>query len=242
MMKMFPSCTPTLYGYDWSGIIIMERGHPLPNYTDFEHFFLHAVQMISIVYTIHMKHVIHGDIKPQNWVITGGAPRIIDFGISQMFKSKLSPYITTANYRAPEGNGEDYDEKIDIYSLGRTFKEMLGKIRPPSAFRHTLQLMLQKDPKKRIGSDQLMKRIMGLDNPIKPQIPLNPSEEFILYVTKRDPELVELAEFIDLSEWQNLPSHKPSLVLEAAYVKLRVLYDRYSFDASEINVKCLKLL
>jgi serine/threonine protein kinase len=70
--------------------------------------------------------IMHRDIKPANILLNDGLHiKLADFGLSRTIKKKNDKYkmsgcTGTMRYMAPEmifNNGEDYDLKIDIYSL-----------------------------------------------------------------------------------------------------------------------------
>jgi len=74
--------------------------------------------------------IMHRDIKPANILLNDGLHiKLADFGLSRTIKKKNDKYkmsgcTGTMRYMAPEiifNNGEDYDLKIDIYSLALNF-------------------------------------------------------------------------------------------------------------------------
>ena len=94
---------------------------------------------------IHKQEIIHRDIKPNNLFFDEKLKiKIGDFNISVVFNVKAAikfsesnnekdynEYIAgfqaagTPNYQAPEMNGrDDYNEKVDVYSMGVTFFEL----------------------------------------------------------------------------------------------------------------------
>ena len=74
--------------------------------------------------------VIHRDIKPSNVLIKYQNDHTIcklcDFGLSKILEKQSSntSSIGTPRYRAPEIYTGNYSEKIDIYSLGISTKEL----------------------------------------------------------------------------------------------------------------------
>ena len=80
----------------------------------------------------HKHNILHRDIKPSNIVITKeGTPKILDFGIAKLIKSKGDEanedfIVGTPSYMSPEQvKGEKLDERSDIYSLGVMLHQML---------------------------------------------------------------------------------------------------------------------
>lgn len=70
--------------------------------------------------TLHKNSVVHGDIKPRNILISDDCRAIIaDFGHSRLIGSHNYGMAGTVCYQALEIlNGEQWNEKIDIWSLG----------------------------------------------------------------------------------------------------------------------------
>jgi serine/threonine protein kinase len=88
------------------------------------------IQMVQGVQYIHSQDIIHRDIKPSNIFFSNGCIKIGDFGLSKNISSfalqiSKSVEIGCAYYRAPEVENGDYDESIDLYSLGVILLEML---------------------------------------------------------------------------------------------------------------------
>ncbi|KAI8086720.1 kinase-like domain-containing protein [Halteromyces radiatus] len=93
-------------------------------------------QLFSGLHYIHSSGVIHRDLKPANILVNkNGHIRIADFGMARQYSihqkqpSYFTEYICTRWYRAPEvmiGDGQ-YDELVDVWSLGCIFGEILGR-------------------------------------------------------------------------------------------------------------------
>ncbi len=81
------------------------------------------------------KKIIHRDIKPQNIFINAfGSYKLGDFGIARSIDGLTRGLSMkgTLTYMAPEvERGEDYDESVDIYSLGMVLYYCLNKKRLP---------------------------------------------------------------------------------------------------------------
>ena len=92
-------------------------------------------QMCQAISYLHKKDIIHRDIKPENILIKNNSQILLcDFGFSRKFKKdkntnnyeKMTEYITTRWYRAPElilGQG-NYGPEIDLWSIGCLMGEM----------------------------------------------------------------------------------------------------------------------
>jgi len=90
-----------------------------------------AIPLVEGLVTAHAMNLIHRDIKPANVLYrnSNGTTHLAlaDFGISKLIsRSAADTIIGTAKYMAPEiFIANSYDERVDIYSLGVTFYEML---------------------------------------------------------------------------------------------------------------------
>lgn len=86
---------------------------------------------------IHSKNIIHHDIKPENILISqNGEVKLTDFSLAVQ---KKKDYISSKkisgspSYVAPEIiQYKEYDERVDIYSLGITAYELLARQLPYS--------------------------------------------------------------------------------------------------------------
>lgn len=97
--------------------------------------------LIQILETLHYLHeekkIAHRDIKPENFLVSEkegkGYIKLIDFGFADYIKEggKFKDYLGTPAYQAPEIiNKEPYDEKVDIWSTGVLFFNMLTGCQP----------------------------------------------------------------------------------------------------------------
>lgn len=98
-------------------------------------FKLAMVQTLLALEYCHGHGIIHRDLKPSNllWFEDDDdcKMKIGDFGLSKHMDKQepQTPRVITSWYRAPEVCSKltDYDEKIDIWSLGCIFFEMISK-------------------------------------------------------------------------------------------------------------------
>jgi len=90
-------------------------------------------QLLSALDYIHASGVTHRDIKPSNILIDRKQHiKLCDFGLARVTKdiddkSDLSNYVVTRWYRPPEllCGADEYDSKIDMWSAGCIFAELL---------------------------------------------------------------------------------------------------------------------
>jgi calcium-dependent protein kinase len=85
-------------------------------------------QILNSINYLHNKNIVHRDLKPENILMNNKSTikdqnydiKIIDFGTAKQFErnQKLSKFIGTSYYIAPEVLAECYDEKCDVWSCG----------------------------------------------------------------------------------------------------------------------------
>ena len=90
-----------------------------------------VTDLVLGLFWIHLNGILHQDIKPGNILMTKEKGfSYCDFGLSSFFKDKHDKLsnrgIMTVTYRAPEiCLNQDYNYKVDIWSLGAVFFEIL---------------------------------------------------------------------------------------------------------------------
>lgn len=78
---------------------------------------------------VHRQNVIHRDIKPKNILIDAdGISKVSDFGVAQVRDAVYdyaSTFAGTRRYMAPEQYDGQHDHRVDIFTVGILFWEML---------------------------------------------------------------------------------------------------------------------
>jgi len=93
-------------------------------------------QVCSALDCAHQAGIIHRDIKPSNiMLLQNDKAKVTDFGIAKIadnFSLTLPGHVLgTPSYMAPEQfDGETFDSRADIFSLGVVFYELLTGTRP----------------------------------------------------------------------------------------------------------------
>lgn len=118
--------------------------HRLAQPLGFEEFQTIATQCAAALAAAHERHLVHGDIKPENIMLTPtGQVKILDFGVAKVLPEKdhtaaLDQDTTwsrvlggTPSYMAPEVLLEKIpDGRADLFSLGVVFYEALTGTQP----------------------------------------------------------------------------------------------------------------
>ncbi|KAB8262358.1 kinase-like domain-containing protein [Aspergillus pseudonomiae] len=88
-----------------------------------------AYQILRGLKYLHSAGVVHRDIKPSNLVIDENCDlKICDFGLSRPQDHRMTGYVSTRYYRAPEVmlTWQMYGVEMDIWSAGCVVAEMLN--------------------------------------------------------------------------------------------------------------------
>jgi serine/threonine protein kinase len=103
-----------------------------------EHIQYFLYQILKGMKYIHSANVIHRDLKPSNLLLNSNCDlKICDFGLARGVKEdvdyELTEYVVTRWYRAPEVmcSCQEYDSKIDVWSIGQTRSANFAQQRPP---------------------------------------------------------------------------------------------------------------
>ena len=127
-----------------------------------EDFFHIASQGLEGLNAAHEKGILHGDIKPENIMLTpAGRVKVLDFGVARRFSlgSDNDATVTAATlsvigggtpaYMAPEVlTQKPYDGRADLFSMGVVCYEILGGQQPfeTTSLAETMASVLHKDP------------------------------------------------------------------------------------------------
>lgn len=111
-------------------------------------------ELCAVLRFLHRHHILHRDIKPSNLLLGGdGHIRLIDFDAAREEKAEAESdtrLLGTRGYAPPEQYGfAQTDERTDIYALGVTVRELLGKKAKKLRWRHILKKCTALEPKKR---------------------------------------------------------------------------------------------
>jgi eukaryotic-like serine/threonine-protein kinase len=117
----------------------------------------YGAQIAAALAAAHARGIVHRDLKPANLMLTKSGVKVLDFGLA---RSQSNPNLTepghvigTPAYMAPElMNGEEADERSDLYALGLILTEMAtghySRLPQdlPSALERVVRRCLESDP------------------------------------------------------------------------------------------------
>jgi len=102
----------------------------------------------------HAHGILHRDVKPENVVMVGARPVLIDFGLAvledEAALTGAGMCLGSPSYIAPERLlGRGSDARTDVYAVGVILYEMLAGARPfaGESPEHTMQLALTRPPR-----------------------------------------------------------------------------------------------
>ena len=130
------------------------------------------LQCMSALEYIHSKNIIHRDIKPENLLLSDNLIlKITDFGISKIFEKVKDQKQTTLSaqnqYAAPEIiKTDNYDEKVDIYSAGKTFNELylIAENLDDKELNDITSIMMNENPNERPSAKEVYERLLKIYN------------------------------------------------------------------------------
>ena len=116
-------------------------------------------QIVKAMLYANTENIIHRDLKPANILLNDGVLKLADFGFARFVddpdvQKKMTCKKGSPLYMAPEVyDGEQYDAKCDVWSVGIMFYDMLFKKTPwygssaPDLFNNNIKLKPLKFPK-----------------------------------------------------------------------------------------------
>lgn len=95
-----------------------------------EHIKFLLYQILRGLKYLHSADIIHRDLKPNNIGVNQNVElKILDFGLARSHSEEMTGYVVCRWYRAPEIilNWMHYNQKVDIWSVGCIFGEMITR-------------------------------------------------------------------------------------------------------------------
>ncbi|CRH01480.1 eukaryotic initiation factor 2alpha kinase 1, putative [Plasmodium relictum] len=181
-------------------------------------------QILKGISYIHDMKIIHRDIKPSNIFLQISdnilTAKIGDFGLTtKIDNNKMNPSAGTVHYISPEQlNGEHFDEKADLFSLGVVFFEMFHEPFSTSMERSiVLSNLLKGIYPEYMKSDQ--KKFQFLSS----LLAINPQDRSCAYNLLHDNFLFSFEK--DFTEIYNLVENKRNC--EEVHTIISTLFDKF---------------
>ena len=174
-------------------------------------------ELLEAVEYIHTKQIVHGDIKPQNILVTnnGSHVKLIDFSMADAdaFAAKNIGYSDA--FAAPEQkNGEQTDCRTDIYALGLIIQLLF-----PRRFRNIVRRCTQTNPAQRYETVSALRRALRRSS-------IAPKWTAILAIVLALMMVVffSLRRYIETSQ---LPSPEEKVLLDSLHAEYQQIVDAY---------------
>jgi formylglycine-generating enzyme required for sulfatase activity/predicted Ser/Thr protein kinase len=135
--------------------------------------------MVAALEFAHAKHIVHGDLKPGNVIVTkGGEVKVIDFGIARFLRRPHddgpheelpTDYVAfTPLYTSPETyDRAEPDARDDVYSLACITHELLTGTHPfnrrPSSEAREQKLQVARSPRLRAHEHRAIQSALNFD-------------------------------------------------------------------------------
>jgi serine/threonine protein kinase len=193
---------------------------------------------------IHSRGIIHRDIKPSNVLISFEkdvpVAKICDFNLSKPFTIQgiNSPKIITSCYRPPEiVDGKLYDTKVDIWSTGCVFYEMVTKKRIVQGYRDNeiskeITKMLKRSGGVPVYSQHIPKEFKNIIPLFENIFTLSPEKRWTASQLLKHPYFDHQREYINKMQTENPLRPSTDTVLQISSRKDRDL-------GVKVFIKCL---
>lgn len=122
-------------------------------------------ELCEVLVFLHGHGILHRDIKPSNLLLApDGHIRLIDFDAAREEKpngDSDTRLLGTKGYAPPEQYGfAQTDARADIYAVGVTMKQLLGKRAEKRPYRHILRKCTEFAPKRRYATVKVLLRAL----------------------------------------------------------------------------------
>lgn len=122
-------------------------------------------ELCEVLVFLHGHGILHRDIKPSNLLLApDGHIRLIDFDAAREEKPSADSdtrLLGTKGYAPPEQYGfAQTDARADIYAVGVTMKQLLGKRAEKRSYRHILRKCTEFAPKRRYQTAKALLRAL----------------------------------------------------------------------------------